>query len=178
MAEGRAIGGSRKVTVPAGGPAILSRARLEERLDDAPRRRLTLVTAGHGLGKTTLLAAWARRRDAAWYAAGSEDRDPAVLARGLLEAVRVQVPAVDPDSVTPSPTGEALTIASDGRAALAADEVIAMLGERLDADLSRGGDLRGLVRHVATGTETLFLGDEEILGVLHQASGPRTAIDG
>ncbi len=41
-----------------------------------------------------------------------------------------------------------------------------------------GGDLRGLVRHVATGTETLFLGDEEILGVLHQASGPRTAIDG
>ena len=39
-------------------------------------------------------------------------------------------------------------------------------------DLSRGGDLRGLVRHVATGTETVFLGDEEILDVLHRAAGP------
>ena len=130
------IGGSRKVTVPAGGPAVLSRPRLEERVDDAPRRRLTLVTAGHGLGKTTLLAAWARRRNAAWYAVGPEDRDPAVLARGLLEAARVQVPAVDPHSVSPSARGEALTIAPEGRAALAADEVIAMLGERLDADLT------------------------------------------
>ena len=41
-----------------------------------------------------------------------------------------------------------------------------------------GEELRGLVRHVATGTESLFLADEEILDVLHQASGPRTAIDG
>ena len=45
-------------------------------------------------------------------------------------------------------------------------------------DLSRGGDLRGLVRHVATGTETVFLGDEEILDVLHQAAGAKTARDG
>ncbi|HEV2759338.1 MAG TPA: hypothetical protein VGV86_07180 [Acidimicrobiales bacterium] len=45
-------------------------------------------------------------------------------------------------------------------------------------DLSRGGDLRGLVRHVATGTETVFLGDEEILEVLHRTAGARTAVDG
>ncbi len=45
-------------------------------------------------------------------------------------------------------------------------------------DLSVGGDLRGLVRHVATGTETVFLGDKEILDVLHRAAGPRTAMDG
>ena len=35
-------------------------------------------------------------------------------------------------------------------------------------DQSRGGDLRGLVRHVATGTVTPFLGDEEVLGLLHR----------
>ena len=35
-------------------------------------------------------------------------------------------------------------------------------------DRSRGGDLRGLVRHVATGTETPFLGDEEVLDLLHR----------
>lgn len=33
---------------------------------------------------------------------------------------------------------------------------------------SRGGDLRGLVRHVATGTETPFLGDVEVLDLLHR----------
>jgi hypothetical protein len=37
-------------------------------------------------------------------------------------------------------------------------------------DLSRGGDLRGLVRHVATGTETPFRGDEEVLDLLHRVS--------
>ena len=36
-------------------------------------------------------------------------------------------------------------------------------------DLSRGGDLRGVVRHVASGTETPFRGDEEILDFLYHA---------
>jgi hypothetical protein len=31
------------------------------------------------------------------------------------------------------------------------------------------GDLRGVVRHVATGTETAFVGDEEVLDLLHHA---------
>ena len=30
-------------------------------------------------------------------------------------------------------------------------------------------DLRGLVRHVATGTETAFVGDDEVLDLLHHA---------
>jgi hypothetical protein len=33
--------------------------------------------------------------------------------------------------------------------------------------------LRGVVRHVATGTETPFRNDDEILAVLHQASDRR-----
>ena len=37
------------------------------------------------------------------------------------------------------------------------------------ADRSRGGDLRGRVRHVATGTESPFVGDEEVLDLLHRA---------
>ncbi len=32
-------------------------------------------------------------------------------------------------------------------------------------------DLRGVVRHVATGVETTFCGDEEVLQVLHGATG-------
>ncbi|MDQ3972895.1 MAG: hypothetical protein M3276_00850 [Actinomycetota bacterium] len=38
-------------------------------------------------------------------------------------------------------------------------------------DTSRDGDLRGVVRHVATGVETPFRGDDEILAVLRQATG-------
>ena len=37
-------------------------------------------------------------------------------------------------------------------------------------DESRGGDLRGLVRHVATGAETPFLGDREVLDLLHRTN--------
>lgn len=40
---------------------------------------------------------------------------------------------------------------------------------------SRGGDLRGLVRHVATGTETTFRGDEEVLALLHHAPQTNTS---
>jgi hypothetical protein len=36
-------------------------------------------------------------------------------------------------------------------------------------DPSREGDLRGLVRHVATGTESPFLGDAEVLDLLHRS---------
>jgi len=35
-------------------------------------------------------------------------------------------------------------------------------------DRSPKGDLRGLVRHVATGTQTPFVGDEEVLDLLHR----------
>lgn len=44
-------------------------------------------------------------------------------------------------------------------------------------ELSRGEDLRGLVRHVASGTETAFRGDEEVLLLLHRAAGPRRGPD-
>ena len=47
----------------------LHREALLERLDDAAQRRLTLLTAGAGFGKTALLADWARGRPSAWVAA-------------------------------------------------------------------------------------------------------------
>lgn len=40
-------------------------------------------------------------------------------------------------------------------------------------DASYGAQLRGVVRHVATGRETPFRNDEEVLGVLRRATGSR-----
>ncbi|HEV3497673.1 MAG TPA: AAA family ATPase, partial [Actinomycetes bacterium] len=129
------VGGSAKVLVPADGPDVIARPRLEERLGDVERRRLTLVTAAPGLGKTTLLAPWARQSGAAWYTVTAEDRDPTVLARGLLEAARLRAPALDPAAVAPSPAAEAWVIPAEGQGALAADQVVGMLTERLESDL-------------------------------------------
>jgi len=136
VAEGWVSVGSRKLRAPADGPAVLVRARLDDRLEEVGRRRLTLVTAAPGLGKTSLLAGWARRQGCAWYSVGADDSDPAVLARGLLEAVRLRVPAVDPAAVAAPTTSEGWAIPSEGQGSLAADQVVGMLTERLLDDLT------------------------------------------
>jgi len=124
------------VQVPVEGPAVLSRARLDDRLADVGRRRVTLVTAGPGLGKTTLLAGWARRVACAWYSVGPEDGDPSVLARGLLDAARTLVPTIDPDAVALAPPGEDLAIASEGQESVVADQLIRSFTEGLEGDLT------------------------------------------
>ncbi len=57
--------------VPGWRPGLVSRPRLVERLDQGAERKLTLVAAPAGFGKTTLLAEWlaaipAGERSAAW----------------------------------------------------------------------------------------------------------------
>lgn len=51
-----------KLSPPEPLPDMLSRPRLTERLDGALRRRLTLISAPAGYGKTTLLAEWLAER--------------------------------------------------------------------------------------------------------------------
>jgi len=109
---------------------------LEDRLAEVERRRVTLVTAGPGLGKTTLLARWARSHRCGWYSVGPEDRDPAALARGLLEAARAHVPALDPSLVALPHAGDDLAIASDSQESVVADQLIRAFSENLDGDLT------------------------------------------
>ena len=47
-----------KLLVPALGPEVVPRPRLVERLNEATQRRVTLVAAPAGFGKTTAVAAW------------------------------------------------------------------------------------------------------------------------
>ena len=46
------------------------------------------------------------------------------------------------------------------------DSFVVRVWKRAD-DVAATGDLRGVVRHVATGTETPFRNDEEVLRLLH-----------
>jgi len=128
--------GTGKSHVPVDGPVVFSRPRLVRRLAEIDRRRLTMMTAAPGLGKTTLLAGWAGDQNCAWYTIGPDDRNPAVLARGLLEASRLRAPALDPDAISASSGSDALAVPVEGQGTLAADQIVGMLTERLVGGLT------------------------------------------
>ena len=57
-----------KLYVPPPRPRAVLRPRLIERLEEGVHRRLTLLSAPAGFGKTTLISEWlaSRSREAAW----------------------------------------------------------------------------------------------------------------
>src|SRR5262249_6605142 len=71
---------------------LVDRPALLRRLDAALDRRLTVVVAGPGYGKTTTLDSWATRHVATWYELRGEDRDLGALTKGLVGALRLRVP--------------------------------------------------------------------------------------
>ena len=86
-----------KLSPPAPPAALLRRERLLERLVRALDVRLTSIVAGAGYGKSTLLAGFVAGRPCAWYGCSSEDASLAVLARGVVDALRLRVPALPLD---------------------------------------------------------------------------------
>jgi LuxR family maltose regulon positive regulatory protein len=67
-----------KLHVPGTRPGFVPRARLADRLEEGLDRKLVLVSAPAGSGKTALLADWARhnRRPVAWLSLDPGDNDP------------------------------------------------------------------------------------------------------
>ena len=73
-----------KLYLPKWRSGLVPRARLIERLDRGIERKLTLVSAPAGFGKTTLLAEWlaartAGERPAAWVSLDRSDNGPALF---------------------------------------------------------------------------------------------------
>ena len=72
---------------------LVVRARLLERLERDPERRLTLLSAPAGFGKTTLLGEWVESltrggHTAAWVSLGEGDNDPVRFLSYLVAAIR------------------------------------------------------------------------------------------
>jgi LuxR family maltose regulon positive regulatory protein len=79
-----------KVQAPALRHALVERSELVGRLSSGPPRRITLVGAPPGWGKTTLLCIWSvtDERQFAWVALDDGDNDPARLWTYVAEALR------------------------------------------------------------------------------------------
>lgn len=108
-----------KLFVPALRPQVVPRPRLIARLREGlrPGRKLTLISAPAGFGKTTLLSEWiadSQQRDAslraAWISLDDGDNDPARFLAYLVAAFQGAGRA-QPASVRPPPSVEqALTV--------------------------------------------------------------------
>ncbi|HSG45141.1 MAG TPA: BTAD domain-containing putative transcriptional regulator [Anaerolineales bacterium] len=79
-----------KFLVPRARPDLLPRPRLLDWLDANLDKRLALLSAPAGYGKTTLLADYinASSRPYAWYQLDAQDSDPTVFLTYLIEALR------------------------------------------------------------------------------------------
>ena len=68
-----------KLFIPSTGPELVSRPRLVERLNEGVHRRLSLISAPAGFGKTTLVSEWTATagRPVVWLSLDEGDSDPA-----------------------------------------------------------------------------------------------------
>ncbi len=91
-----------KVLPPALPAAWVDRPRLRSRLDEARGRRLTVVVAGAGFGKSSLLAAWLAhsRSRSAWYSLRREDQSLPTFLRGLVDTLWLRLPGLPLDLST------------------------------------------------------------------------------
>jgi DNA-binding SARP family transcriptional activator len=90
--------------------SIIRRPRLESRLDEALSRRLALLVADAGFGKSTLLESWARDRHTAWHTFGAEERGLAAAAAAIGHALgtELSLPAGEDDRARVSAIASAL----------------------------------------------------------------------
>jgi LuxR family maltose regulon positive regulatory protein len=69
---------STKLYIPRTRPNLIPRPRLVQRLNEGLKRKLTLVSAPAGFGKTTVLSEWVlhSKLSVAWVSLDSGDNDP------------------------------------------------------------------------------------------------------
>jgi ATP/maltotriose-dependent transcriptional regulator MalT len=67
------------------------RPALERLFEEAEQRRLTLIVAGAGFGKSTLAASVAIERGWSWYRADGADISPPAFAQGLSDALHLEL---------------------------------------------------------------------------------------
>src|SRR5438270_3374933 len=85
-----------KLHIPPPPPKAVLRHRLIERINEGLQRKLTLISAPAGFGKTTLVSAWAAgsERPVAWLSLDEGDNDLTRFLIYLVAAVRTIAPSI------------------------------------------------------------------------------------
>src|SRR5919199_4487021 len=85
-----------KLFIPPPRPRAVPRPRLTERLNEGLHRKLTLISAPAGFGKTTLVSAWVAGcpRPAAWLSLDEGESDPARFLTYLVAALQTVTPSI------------------------------------------------------------------------------------
>src|SRR6478752_2564893 len=85
-----------KLYIPPPPPKAVLRPRLVERLNEGLHRKLTLLSAPAGFGKTTLVSEWVAGcdRQVAWLSLDEGDNDPTRFLAYLMGAIQMQRPAI------------------------------------------------------------------------------------
>ncbi|MEM7111791.1 MAG: LuxR C-terminal-related transcriptional regulator [Chloroflexota bacterium] len=83
-----------KITPPPLRGNLVGRPQLFARLDEATDKKLILVAATAGFGKTTLIAHWSQQQDrpVCWLALDASDNDPIRFLAYLIAAIQAQFP--------------------------------------------------------------------------------------
>src|SRR4051794_1655197 len=85
-----------KLFIPPPRPNAVVRPRLVERLNQGLHRKLTLISAPAGFGKTTLVSTWLAGcgRQVAWLSLDEADSDPTRFLTYLIAALRTIAPTI------------------------------------------------------------------------------------
>ena len=85
-----------KLYIPPPPPRVVVRRRLIERLDEGQRRKLTLISAPAGFGKSTLVSEWSAtgHKKVAWLSLDEGDSDPARFLIYLITALQTVAPLI------------------------------------------------------------------------------------
>src|SRR5437588_8497107 len=106
-----------KLYIPRLRPNVVIRPRLIERLNEGLHRKLTLIAAPAGFGKTTLVSAWLAGcdRQVVWLSLDEGDSDPTRFLTYLVAALQTIAPTIGEgvsgvlQSPQPPPTASILT---------------------------------------------------------------------
>src|SRR6476469_6649242 len=85
-----------KLYIPPPRPNAVRRSHLTERLNEGLHRKLTLIAAPAGFGKTTLVSEWVAvcGRSVAWLSLDEADSDPTRFLTYLVAALRTIAPPI------------------------------------------------------------------------------------
>ena len=116
-----------KFLVPRPRPDFLPRPRLLDWLDSNSDKRLTLLSAPAGYGKTTLLADFINTSSLpfSWYQLDAQDSDPTVFLTYLIESLRSMKRA--PESLTRAVGQTAQSLLDSADASISPQRVLTVL---------------------------------------------------